>query len=1064
MRTSSFAARGRFATMAAALLIFLGISIGDAEAQEGAIQGQVVDAQSLEPVAGAQVFIPNTGLGDIVDDDGTYSIRDVPAGEATVRVRLIGYESATRTVTVNAGQTTTADFELEQSTFQLQELVVTGVSSATPKAKLPFTVESLNTDDVPVPASDPISLLAGKGSGIQVVRGSGKPGTSSSVQLRGVTSINAQGRSNEPLIIIDGVVQGESSSLADINTLDIQNMEVVKGAAAASIYGSRAANGVINITTKKAENVGEGTFELTVRNEYGRSWLAGSIPLARNHPYLLNDSGNAFLLGSGEESADYTADGSDVVLDEEYGGTSPTPFRTFQDNSWPGQTYDNLSRFFEPGDTYSNYAAFSGRLQSTNFRGSFENNRELGVVDSHDGFKRRNARLNLQTSLAQDLDLTATAFYSHSNQDEIGGNPFFSLTFMSAGADLLREDEDGELVINPDPKAQEPNPIYVVRNLDNTDVRDRFSGSLSADYDLTGWLNLESTLSFDRSELNRSEFEPIGFKDPDNPEGGPGNAYRSNFWERSINGFLTASTGQTFLEDDLTTRLRVRYLFEDQQREFVRGSGSDFAVNDVRSLRALTQSISVNSYEQVERSEAVFLAGSVDYLGKYIFDGLVRRDGSSLFGPNEKWHTYGRASLAYRLSEEGWWPLSGSVDEFKLRGSYGTAGGRPSYAAQYETFALGSGGSVSPDQLGNRNLKPEFAEEIEAGVEMVLWDAAAVNVTYATSTVEDQLLPVPLPAYAGFSTQWRNAGTVESDTWEVGVQATLMERENASWSVRLSGDHINQVMTKLDVPPFKWGPQNRFYYREGEELGNFYGARWATSCSDLPAGTSCDQFQVNDDGYLVYVGGNSFRDGLAEQLWGSTGTVDGETYNWGIPFVAADGEFTNIGNNQPDFNLNFTNTFQWKGLSLYTLLAGSFDYELYNQTQQWAIRENKSGQQDQSGKPEGLKKPIGYYQTLYNVNASNSHFVEDGTFVKLRELSLGYNIPTSFVRDLFGGAIKGANISLIGRNLLTITDYTGYDPEVGVSGSVGGSAAVGRIDAYQYPNFPSLTGSVELTF
>jgi hypothetical protein len=300
------------------------------------------------------------------------------------------------------------------------------------------------------------------------------------------------------------------------------------------------------------------------------------------------------------------------------------------------------------------------------------------------------------------------------------------------------------------------------------------------------------------------------------------------------------------------------------------------------------------------------------------------------------------------------------------------------------------------------------------------------------------------------------------------LEAALVDGPEFGWNSRVNWDRTRQEITQLDLAPYRTG---FFYIREGEELGTFYGTRWASTCSDLPEGTDCADFDVNDDGYLVYVGaGNSYTDGIAKDLWGTRGESGGNSYDWGIPNKSTDAEgsqFLFMGNTTPDFNLSWSNNFRYKNFSIYALLDGEFGADVYNQTRAYAYRDNRSGDQDQAGKADGLKKNLNYGQVLYNVNANSSHFVEDGTFVKLREASVRYTLDQNTVQDLFGGlGIDGMSLNLIGRNLLTFTDYTGYDPEsgTGASGSGGGSEAIGRVDNFGYPNFRTFTAALEIIF
>jgi TonB-linked SusC/RagA family outer membrane protein len=1009
----------------------------------------------MRALESAQVFIPALpGVGGLTNAEGRFLLLNVPAGTYEVQVELIGYQSGSQTVTVTTGESTTVEFQIYGTALAIQELVVTGVAGSTPKVKLPFTVEKVDIAESPVKAPSADALIQGKVPAAKVVRGSGKPGDEASIMLRGPTSLTG---SQAPLIIVDGVIT--DNTLADIDALDVSSVEVVKGAAAASLYGSRAANGVVQITTKRGSDLTTDRARVIYRGEYGNQSLEGSIRLAKAHPYQMNSSGTSFIDASGNE-IDY---GTGVVLDK----SGPNGM-VFQDKRIPGKTYDHIEAFFDPGDYLSNYVAVEGKSGNTSYRASFTDYRESGVVDGNDGFDRKNVRVNVDHQVWDNLDLSLNTYYAQSEQDEIGGNPFFGLTFMSPAVDLSQKDENGDYLYQPDPLSLEENPLYPIQQLDNVDKRQRFMSSIFARWRPATWFELEGNFSLDRYDFHRQNLTPKGYKNVDNPEGDVGSIYKFNSLSNDINGSLTASINKTW--DDFTTRIKFRYLIEDQHTESFSASGNDLAVADVPVLDVTQAGKSVASSVTDVVSEGYFAIAAFDYAGKYIFDVLFRRDGSSLFGEDERWQNYYRGSFKWRMGQEGFWPFD-AIDEFSPRISYGTAGDRPGFSAQYETYSV-SGGRILPSTLGNRDLKPALATELEAGVDIVLWNKVATGVTYANSVVEDQFLAVPLPGFAGFNSQWRNAGTLESNTWEAYVEAAIIDGGDWTWSSRFNWDRTRQEITELNVPPYRFGPNSEFYMREGESLGTFYGTRWATSCKDLGPGEDCNLFQKNDDGYLVYVGaGNSYKDGFSKNLWGTSENG----YDWGMPVKGVecetvDGEescndFLNIGNTTPDFTFSWSNTLRWRNLDFYFLLDWEQGTQIYNQTSQWAMREWKNSDADQVGKADELKKPVDYYSAFYNVNATSSYFVEDGSYVKIREASLRYSFYEDQIASLFGGRTLGltqASINLIGRNLFTFTDYGGYDPEVG-TGS-GGSSAIGRTDDYAYPNFRTITASIELIF
>lgn len=1041
-------------------------------AQAGSVAG-TVRTDTGEPVAGVQVSLVGTTLGALTRANGQYLILQVPAGDHQVQVELIGYASVVRPVTVRAGQTTTLNVTLTPEAIALQELVVTGVAGATRRAKVPFDVTQIRTEDLPVPSVSAGQAIQGKVAGAMVVQGSGRPGAAPSILLRGPTSINSTGRDQEPLYIVDGVILG--ASMVDIDAMDIETIEVVKGAAAASLYGSRAANGVIQITTRRGTRIADDQVRYTARSEYGASSLPGRFDLTQAHHYAMRDG--KFVNTDGT-LCDWLECSSPAMAGQRAApGQSATIWNTFQSNDWP-VTYDHVALFFDPGNFMQNYLSAEGRSGQTNYHASVTHLDEAGVMPGQGGFQRLNFRLNLDQSVRDNMTVSASTFYSRSTQDafpESQGNPLFNLTRMPAGVDLRATGPDGELIMRPDPHEENNNPLYEMLNRDYTQERSRFLGSGNVRFSPIGWIDLDANVSYDRFTNDWADFFDKGFRTARPSPVNTGHIYKYSSGTEALNTSFTATMRRTF--GDLSTRTQVRSLYEQQDFAYNSGWGYELGASNVPSLHNVGGVPTVRSQEQSIRSMGYFLITNLDFRDRYILDALVRRDGSSLFGADERWQNYWRMAGAWRIGMEDWFNLP-QFDELKLRYSYGTAGGRPNFWAQYETYNVVNG-LLTPTSLGNRNLRPERAAEHEIGLDMSLFNRITLDLTYADNTTSDQILNVPLPGYTGFSNRWINAGTLSSNTFEASLGAQLVRTDNLTWSARVLFDRTRQMITELNVADFTYGVGGQamggvFYAREGERLGTFYGYRFVKSCNQLAEAAQdfCNtHFQVNDDGYLVFVGqGNSWRDGL----WGTTGTLGGTTFNWGSPIVAFDidpisGERTNflpIGNTTPDYTVSLSSTLNWRGFSIYGLLDAVQGFDVYNQPLQWATFQNYSGIMDQRGKPEAEQKPLGYYAALYNSLApTNEHWIEDASFVKLRELSVRYRLTGNQLRAVpIAGAFDGLTFSLSGRNLVTWSDYNGYDPEVGRAGGGVGSAAIARVDGYNYPNYRTLTFGVEVNF
>lgn len=1021
-------------------------------AQAGGIRGTITDQETGETLPGATVLLVELNRGTSSNVDGVFVLENVPAGTYTMRVSFVGYTRVQRSVTIGTTMLT-QDVTLSVDRFGLDEVVVTGVLGDTEARRTPFTVGRVTARDLEmVPSVTPASALRGKVAGVNIVQGSGQPGSAPSVVLRGITSIS---ESNEPLYIVDGVILGASS--VDIEALDIESIEVVKGAAAASLYGSRAAAGVINIRTKRGANLVEGTTRITVRNEFGISDIENRVRVNQSHAWKMSGNASApWLDGNDNPTADPTA----RVL------TGPTS-TAFADQAYPGQTYDNLDRFFNPGNFYTNYVAVAQRIGNTNYLASFSNTRQEGVLDALDGYQRRSVRLNIDSRILDNLTLSASGYYAISELDQIQtgpGSPFFGLAFTAPDIDLAQRDPNtGRLLIQPNPASIEENPLYEVTYNDRTDNRNRVLGSFEARWQPIDNLEVAGTFSYDRSNRDFTRFWPTFWEQIDQNFYEGGGLFRDHRFDEAINASFNVTYSHNF--GALSTRTQARYLSENSKFSRFHAEGRRFIVEGVPRLDVTdSDRQNIGSLTQEVRAEGFYFITNFDYDGKYILDALVRRDGSSLFGPDERWHTYYRLSGAYLMNEEDWFDING-IDEFKVFASLGTAGGRPRFEAQYETWSI-AGDAVIKNVLGNRSLKPEFAREIEAGIEVGFLNRFLFNLTYAETKTKDQLLLLPLVSYFGFNSQWQNAGTVESSTWEASLRAFAIQQRDMSLSFNFLFDKTVSTITEFDRPAQRYGPGVQqgdvFYRRPGERVGTFYGIRWVEGANQLPDDWQqyANYFDRNDDGYFVPVGqGGSWRDGN----WGTTVALpNGQNLAWGIPLRETDedgSQFLRLGNALPDFQMSFSTNFRYRNFTLFALFDSQIGGEIYNQTRQWAYRDYMHSDQDQRGKAEEAKKPLGYYATLYAQNQSSGHFVEDGSYVKLRELALRYSFDSDQLRPLFGNAVNRITLSLIGRNLLTFTNYSGFDPEVGRE-----SATVLRFDSFDYPNFRTFTGSLEIQF
>ena len=1004
----------------------------------GSISGTVRHADHSTPIAGVQVSIEALQLRTVTNADGRYQLNDVPAGSHTLTVRFIGFGPERRDqVLLGAGQRVRADFLLRPQALLLSEIVVTGVTEATSRTKLPFTVAKVTAEDIPVPPNAALQSIRGKVAGASLIPNA-QPGEGTNILLRSPTSIN---KSNSPMIVVDGAILAESS--VDISSLDIESVEVIKGAAAASLYGSRAASGVIQIRTARGSQIQEGRTRFIVRSEYGSNQIMKPIEWARFHNLRMNPEQTAFLDAAGEP------------VERQF--AAPSTF-LFQDQPYPGPTFDHIKALFDPGQYVTNSVSLGYNSGTTSWLVTAGQHHTAGVVQENDGYRRYDFKANLDHRLGNNLSVSMSAFHMRGKQEDPGGNPFFDFIHQAPDVNLLQPDPDGtKYIFQPDPVGVRASPLYQMATQDHWDYRSRSLASGDLRYNPLPWLGLSANGSYDRSDRRSEDFVPRGVKTPESPNGGIGSSDRFSAVTSAINASAGLSVTRAF--GRLQTRSSARVLTEREDVQTVSATAADAAVGGIPDLDAFTTLGNASSQEAI-RSRGYYFTTDLDYADRYIVSALARRDGSSLFGREERWHWYYRASAAWRLNAEPWWPFPAALNEFKLRYSRGTAGGRPTFSDRFEVFGVGTAG-LTLGTLGNIFLKPEKTTEQEFALDLVALKRASLSLVYAKQRTVDQLIEVPLPAVFGFAAQWQNAGTIEGHTYEATLETRLIERDKVRWSMTFIADRSRNRLVAYDRPCHAEGLGNRC---AGQVLGEMWGQTLWRTPADLPAvhANSQDAFDINDDGLLVPVGaGNTWRDGVAKQLWGSNVVIDGVTYAWGMPRRVLDqaGQPARlrIGDANPDLNWGISSQLRFGQLNVYALVGGQVGGNVYNATKQRMYQHLRNREIDQDGRPEEAKKPTSYYTgPLYNSNNASQWFVEGAGYTKLREASVRYALTPRQLPALGRLKMDRVLLSLIGRNLFVLTDYSGYDPEIG--------GILTRLDDFAFPTYRTVTFSVEIEF
>lgn len=902
-----------------ASLSLLALGVGQAAAQTAAVITGRVTSERGDPLPAASVRVGTTNFGASATSTGTYSITvdaaAVRGQEVTLTAQAIGYRPVSRVVTLRAGSQE-QNFSLKPDPFRLDELISTGVAAATSARKLPFAVGKVGAEELQeVPGSNALVALQGKVAGLRVVPNSGQPGGEVSLRLRGATSISGR---QDPLFIVDGVIT--QFGLADIAAEDVERIEVIKGAAASSLYGSNAANGVVQVFTKRGRSLPDGTLQVTSRFEGGVNQMPKRLEFSRSHPYQVDANGDYVLNATGNRI---------VELDQ----VSDNPFKVY---------HDHWDQLVDPGQFWTGYFSVGQRRGATNFNASFQHTDNDGVIFGLGGYNRQNFRMNLDQQLASNIDASFSMFFGRSSNGRAAEGqtgPFYGLMFLQPDVDILAPNPDGSPY-----KAQVPlsgdvandfNPLYELANRKITRDRNRFSGSSRARWQMTDWLSAEGSFAFDQAAQDDADVTPFGYLTSSGTKT-EGSLLKEQRNDRQYNAGATLSATRTF--GKVTNTTKVSATFEDQKNRYLSSSANRLIVERVPEFGGSDPSAQrAASREEHIRNRNFFAITTFDINDRYILDGLIRRDGSSLFGPQSRWTTYFRVSGAWRANED--LQIKG-IDELRFRASYGTAGLRPEFDDQFEILEVTPGG-FTKETLGNPLLKPARSAELELGANLEFGGGrVALEYTYASKKTRDQILLVDLPAVVGFKQQWQNTGKLEAKTHEVALSAQLINTRSTAWTVRIVGDRTRQVITEWNLPERLYSFEQMpaaFFLGNGSSLGVLYGQRWITDINDLyddpakaaasGAGQAFDpnNFEINSDGYVVLKSLHHTPDERPiAYVFCKRQDAAGD--------CAETTNVSRIGDANPDFNLSFGTTINFKRFVINGLLDWSQGGDLYNGT------------------------------------------------------------------------------------------------------------------------------------
>ena len=998
-----------------ALLVLLSLLFTlSLSAQQKTITGKIVDQASGDPLQGVTVSVKGASTAVTTNKEGAFSIL-VPSSESVLEISYVGYAAQEMKV----GSETSITVSLANADNKLGEVVVVGYGTQR-KRDVTGSMTSLKPEDFNKGVVlTPQQLLQGRAAGVNVTPNSGRPGGAAAIRIRGGTSISAN---NEPLYVVDGVPlslnnnrqatigatagntqifnQEGVNPLNSINPADIASMEILKDASATAIYGSRGANGVIIITTKRGQ---EGRATLTYDT------YAGISKVAKKYDVLGAEGYRKFMKDN--NITNFTDRGANTNWQDE---------------------------IFRTAFSHNHNLAASGGSENTSYRGSVGYTSQNGIIIGS-GIKNFTGRINVNHRAINDKLLIEMNLSGAQVEED---NAAISSDQGGEGGNILKD----AIRFNPTYPVYDSagnfaqinqfiiNPVSYARQIEDLRTTRRNLGNLSLTYNILKPLSVNVNLGYSYEGQDGKAYipraNPLG-----NASGGLVNLQESKEWSKLLE--VTGRFEQQFGENHRINAI-AGYSYQDVVNEGFRNRVSNFISDEFRynNIGAGSTRDAITSYR--EQSQLISFYGRLNYslLDRYLLTLTVRRDGSSKFGLNNKWGTFPSGSVAWRVSNESFFPKGGFVNDLKLRVSYGITGNQeignllaqPTLGPSGTNYVMGGTAvtAIIPERYANPDLKWEETAQSNIGLDFQFLN----NRIYGTLDIykkntTDLLLAFQIPSPSVVTTQVANVGEVENKGIEFTIGSRIIEQRDFSWKVdlnmaanrnkviSLSSDiWSTKILRNYTVSGFGFTGVNSQAIIPGESLGTFYGPKFL-----------------------------GIKDGIEQY----------EDVDKSGGFSAAS-DVMIIGNSQPDFTFGIGNTFAYKSFDLSFFIRGVQGNDVFNNTALDAQRvQILPGQNILAA---AINDGVKYGQAA----AYSSRWIENGSFMRLDNVSLAYNFNISKIPVL-----KNARVYVTGQNLFLITGYTGLDPEV-VSSVPGTGESPRGIDFFPYPRAKTYMIGASVTF
>lgn len=1032
-------------------------------AQTGTVTGKVIDSTSQLPLSAVAIRLEGTQRGTQTRDDGTFTLTAVPTGRQTLRLSRIGYAAKTQTLTVNAGSNTVPVTQLRQLAATLQEVVSVGYGTQR-RNSVTSAVATVNTAEARVGVQPNVNqLVQGRAAGVQVTGNGGDPGAGAQIRIRGGSSISA---SDQPLYVIDGVPIlnqadqpgglsfGNSAPVArsPLNTLnpdDIAEISILKDASATAIYGSRGANGVVLITTKKGV---AGTSSLEYNGQIG------AASAARTFDVLSADQFRSFVRANVDSGA----------FSQSQLATLGTANTNWQD------------AILRTARIQDHNLAFSGGSQSTQYRASVNYFDNPGIVQGS-FLTRYQGRLNgtsqlLNSKLNLNLNLTASQVQNRylvaENTGGFAGGVFINAIQFNPTVPIS---DNGASTNGASPYTeiapgaqQQRNPVGLVNQINDRGNTTRVLGNIQATYAILTGLTGTVNVGVDRSNASRNTYAPTNSPIS---AGTNGDAYLGTV---TLNG----ATVQTLLTYDrpfefgFLGRQSINVVGGYEYQNYSAGNtnlesrGFVTDANGAQNIGVGSQVQQPTSYLEYRKLSSLFARANYGIQDRYFITGVVRRDGASVFGANNKYAIFPSVSASWRVSEEPWFFRGGVINDLRIRAGYGTQGNQG--IGPYQTLATLAAdpnqrypfGStlvtgVLPNQNPNPNLRWETTAQADVALDYGLFkNRVTGSFEYYSKSTRDLLLTVNVPQPAVVATQLQNIGRVKNAGLEGNVDFQVINTPGRSLSLGLVlsgnrnrvvslGNSLTQLFTGTASGQGFSGQKTQII-APGLPLGSFYGPVFVRPGQPSDGANNgldlCNDY--NDQGAV-------------------TGLISCSAAN------AISRDLKYLGNANPKFEGGFRGQANLGKFDATFLFRAGTGFKVFNNTA--AVYSSKANATTgRNFLTSGLNDGLGIITTTdakgnvsksYAANSYSSRFVEDGDFLRLQNLTIGY---TASLRSITRRATS-ARFYVSGDNLFLTTKYSGLDPEVFTDANVNGYSARG-IDYLSYPRARTFTFGTRLGF